>query len=146
MIVSSAFDFTPTDPNLTAWKDGVQGGAGYPWPRNELVSVLYLIYTTPNARLGLHSTLGAVDAVWTCSGLFPVHTPYHFFFLLFTDSLSVDLSSSSLSCCERKTDCCLTKSHGLETWRLFRRYNGLGHSMSPISIHPFTFCLTISAI
>jgi len=57
----------------------------------------------------------------------PIPCPHslYLFFLLSTDSFFVDLLPSSLSCCERKTVCCLTKSHGLETGRLFRRYNGL---------------------
>jgi hypothetical protein len=57
--------------------------------------------------------------------LFPVHTPYIFSSCSPTDSFFIDVLPSSLSCCERKPVCCLTKSHGLETWRLFRRYNGL---------------------
>ena len=125
MLASSAFDLTLTDANLTAWRGGVDGGAGYSWPRNELVSVLCPLCTTPNVRPRLHSTLGAVDAIWTCSGLFPVHTPYIFSSCSLRTHFFVDLLPSSPSCCERKTVCCLTKSHGLETWRLFRRYNGL---------------------
>jgi hypothetical protein len=81
--------------------------------------------TAPNARPWLHSTLGAVDAIWTCSGLFPVHTPYIFSFCSPRTHFLSDVLPSSLSYCERKPVCCLTKSHGLETWRLFRRYNGL---------------------
>ena len=75
---------TPTDPNLTSWRDGVEGGAGYSWPRNGLVSVSCLFCTSSNAGRWLHSIMEAVDTTWTCSGLYPpVHTPYIFFLALY---------------------------------------------------------------
>lgn len=43
--------------------------------------------------------LEVVDVVWTCSGLFPVHTPY-IFLLAFCGLIFIDFLPSSLSCCE----------------------------------------------
>jgi Beta-glucan synthesis-associated protein SKN1/KRE6/Sbg1 len=36
------------DPNLTQWRSGVSGGAGYSWPKNQLVSVWKLLKLRPS--------------------------------------------------------------------------------------------------
>jgi len=83
--------FTLTDPNLTRWKSDVVGGAGYSWPRNELVSVLLPLRIVSDAR--------RYTVLWkllTQYGLAQAYIPRPhslFFFLLSTDSF---LSISAL--------------------------------------------------
>lgn len=105
-----------TDPNLTMWRGGVPGGAGYSWPRNELVSILYL-YTAPNQCL-CHTVLWKLLMPYGLARAYSLST-LPISFLAFCGLIFTHFLPSSLSCCESKNFCCLTKLHDLETWRLF---------------------------
>lgn len=54
----------------------------------------------------------------------PVHTPY-IFLLAFYGLIFYRFRALFSLVLRKKNVCCLTKSHGLETWGLLRRYNGL---------------------
>lgn len=92
-MLAQPVDFTRTDANLTAWRSGVDGGAGYPWPRNGLVSVPRALRTIPDTKLLLDSILEAVDAIQTCSGL-SLSTLSISFLLALYGLISIDLLPS----------------------------------------------------
>lgn len=70
----------------------------------------------------------------TCSGPFPVHTPY--FLVAFCGLIFIHFLPSSLML-RKQNFCCLTKPHDLETWRPLEVQRTL-YSMSPITAHLFT--------
>lgn len=107
--------FATLDPNLTMWRSGVPGGAGYSWPRNELVSSFCPFCTVSDLRSRSRSTLEVVDVIWTYSlSTLPIS-----FLLAFYGLIFIDFLPSSLPCCESKNICCLTNPHDLGTRRLF---------------------------
>ena len=78
------FTFALLDPNFTMWRGGVEGGAGYSWPRNELASSFFPFFADPNAE----SCPTVLRRLLTRYGLAQAyslsHSLYHF--LLSTDS------------------------------------------------------------